>query len=279
MLICVYHKRDHDGRCSASIVKSKFPDCKLIGMDHHLPFPWRDIPKGSDVIMCDFSLPIEKLKHLATRCNFTWIDHHISIIKDANSAGFNPKGLREIGRSGCELTWAYLYPNAEMPTAVHLLGRYDVWDESIEDAYPFQYGLQTYDTSVPYNDLWKNLFDGNHTLMAEIFKRGKVVMDYHRNLFKDASNLAFEATVEGYRAIVVNITVGDSTLFRYLCNPEDYEVMVNFGIRNGEAKISIYSVHDHIDVSAIAARYGGGGHKGAAGWSMPPNKLSEAIVV
>ena len=131
MLICVYHKRDHDGRCSAAIVKSKFADCKLIPMDYPLSFPWRDIPKGSDVIMCDFSLPIQKMIHLASRCNLTWIDHHISIIEEANAANFSPKGLREIGRSGCELTWAYLYPKTNIPTAVHLLGRYDVWDESV----------------------------------------------------------------------------------------------------------------------------------------------------
>ena len=44
-------------------------------------------------------------------------------------------------------------------------------------------------------------------------------------------------------------------------NPHlDYIAMINMGSK----KISFRTIHDHIDVSAIAAKYGGGGHQKAA---------------
>ena len=34
-------------------------------------------------------------------------------------------------------------------------------------------------------------------------------------------------------------------------------------------KVSLRAFHDHIDVSEIAKKYGGGGHKKAAGFTLP----------
>lgn len=33
-MYCFYHSKDLDGKCSGAIVKYKFPDCNMIGIDY-----------------------------------------------------------------------------------------------------------------------------------------------------------------------------------------------------------------------------------------------------
>ena len=54
------------------------------------------------------------------------IDHHISSINEIKELGWNPDGILNTGKAGCELTWEYFYPYMPMPTVVYWLGRYDV---------------------------------------------------------------------------------------------------------------------------------------------------------
>ena len=45
--------------------------------------------------------------------------------------------------------------------------------------------------------------------------------------------------------------------------------MVSFGIIGpNSVKVSIYSKSEKIDVSRIAKKFGGGGHRNASGWSV-----------
>jgi len=54
----------------------------------------------------------------------------------------------------------------------------------------------------------------------------------------------------------------------------DYIAMINMGSK----KISFRTIHDHIDVSAIAAKYGGGGHQKAAGCSLTVEAYKQYVV-
>lgn len=130
MIKCFYHRVDLDGHCSGAIVKRKYPDVELIGIDYMDGFPWEGIDREDTVFMVDFSLPSgEDMIKLYHSCNFIWIDHHESALKQANEMGYNEyiNGIRKNGLAGCELTWKYLYPDEEMPLHVWLAGRYDVW--------------------------------------------------------------------------------------------------------------------------------------------------------
>jgi phosphoesterase RecJ-like protein len=42
-------------------------------------------------------------------------------------------------------------------------------------------------------------------------------------------------------------------------------------------KVSLRAFHDAVDVSEVAKKFGGGGHKKAAGFSLPKNKHVEDI--
>jgi oligoribonuclease NrnB/cAMP/cGMP phosphodiesterase (DHH superfamily) len=92
--------------------------------------------------MVNFCLPMDSMVRLSQLSDFIWIDHHKSSIEAAEQIAFGPRGLRKIGQATCELTWQFLFPTVELPHAVYLLGRCDVWDLEVHsDILPFQFGM------------------------------------------------------------------------------------------------------------------------------------------
>lgn len=138
---CYYHKIDLDGKCSAAIVRRKYPDCELIGVDYPDRPDFDKINPGDTVFVVDFSFEPDDMRAIAAiaKIDFIWIDHHKSAIEKMESNLMSHvQGKREIGKAGCELTWEYFFPNEPMPIAVSRLGRYDVWDHEIFRVVPFQ---------------------------------------------------------------------------------------------------------------------------------------------
>ena len=95
--VCIYHCVDLDGWMSAAIVKywwnknneivpanlTHAPIIDFIGYNYGQPIP--DLSEYDRVIMCDISLPKEKMIKLWDKLgvkSMIWIDHHISAIKD-----------------------------------------------------------------------------------------------------------------------------------------------------------------------------------------------------
>ena len=68
---CFYHSADFDGHCSGAIIKKKFDDVEMIGINYGDEFPWSDIKPDETVYMVDFSLqPFDLMIKLNKLCNF-----------------------------------------------------------------------------------------------------------------------------------------------------------------------------------------------------------------
>lgn len=162
-MICFYHRGDLDGHCSGAIVRHNFPGARMIGIDYEDEFPWDKVPRGADVCMVDFSLPMEHMRLLQelTVHRFVWIDHHKTVIDKAKEAGFSTAGLRVVGEAACELTWEYFTPSILMPHAVRLLGRYDVFDLE-----KWLVNLYTYREDVNVGEIAKKYGGGGHQKAA-----------------------------------------------------------------------------------------------------------------
>ena len=52
-MLCIYHIADHDGKGSAAIVKSKFPETELMGLNHDMDIPYDEIEKHDKIVICD----------------------------------------------------------------------------------------------------------------------------------------------------------------------------------------------------------------------------------
>lgn len=277
---CFYYSADLDGHCSGAIIKNIFPECEMIGINYGQPFPFDIITDPLEtVFMVDFGIqPFSEMEKLNGMCELHWIDHHKTAIDDAYHAMFLASGgmLLFDGKSGCELTWEYMigFQNAipeknPEPLIVHHLGRYDVWDHSDPDTLPLQYGMRLKRDTLPESKMWIDLLRDNAGV-PEIVEAGKTIMEYEKlQNEKFCKAYAFETEIDGKLSICINRGFTNSQIFDSIYNPEKHHYMVTFCRLKppaGKWTVSLYSTRGDIDCGVVAKSFGGGGHKGAAGF-------------
>lgn len=269
---CFYHT-DMDGKCAGAIVframKNQENDgtgFEYIPINYNDDFPFSKIMKDEEVIIVDFSLQKvgEWDKLLDITKNVVWIDHHKTAIQKAPQEVHSLHGIRKDGTSGCILTWEYFYPKLKLPLVVDMLGKYDVWDFSKygNDLNKLQAGIRLWETH-PESDNWDRWLNENYTATDELL-RGTIALQFRDNTWAGLiKSWSFWATFEGYKAICCNAGSVSSQLFDSV--KEDYDLMVPFVFDGKQWTVSLYTKKD-IDCSELAKRYGGGGHKQAAGF-------------
>lgn len=280
-MICIYHSKDLDGYCSGAIVKRKYPNIKLIGFDYGQKLPIEEIPEGEPVIMIDVSLPMEQMVELSVRSKgqFTWIDHHVSAIKDYNKFVGSVRpfcvAILQDGIAACEIAWMYLFSNRFMPKSVSLLGKYDTWRNSDREEWdneimPFQYGMRMICSSAETfpQELLQAYSVTDDKRVVEIIHDGKNILSYQKVQNERACKNAFEFEFEGLRAIGLNNGGANSQVFESVYDENKHDIMMPFVFTGEFWKVSLYTTKDEIDCSAIAKSKGGGGHKKAAGFEV-----------
>lgn len=281
-MLCIYHIADHDGKGSAAIVKSIYPETELFGLNHDMEIPYDEIRKHDKIVVCDIALPLDFMFELSQTKDFTWIDHHLSVINEYNeaiAAGKKPiKGLRRVGTAAICLTWEYFYPNKEIPEGIKLIGLNDLFKLEDPRVRPFEYAVQSFGPNYPEDPIWETLIQDKTDINAMV-EKGKTVLSWikARN-YRLVRSLAFESQYKGLRCICANMPQGYSEFFDSLENIDDYDVMINFYMNKRNTwNLSFYTAKENVDVSQIAASFGGGGHQKAAGASKL-EKLPEFLL-
>lgn len=271
-MLCIYHIADHDGKGSGAVVKSVYPEIKLLGLNHDMEIPYDEIERHEMVVVCDFALPVDYMFELSKRKDFTWIDHHASVIEEyekALKAGTEPiKGLRRTGTAAIELSWEYYYPGRPVPLGISLLAKHDIFDLSDPRVQPFEYAMQSLGQNRPDDPVWTELFAGRLDTEKMIGEGERILAWINARNYHLVRSMAFETEIDGLKCICANMPQGRSSFFDTLDGIKDYDVMINFYMNKKRRwNLSFYSAKKEVDVSKIAARFGGGGHKGAAGAS------------
>ena len=269
---CFYHN-DLDGHCSGAIVKQIYPECEMIEINYGMEFPWDTLIMKETVFMVDFCLqPFVDMDRLSILFDLVWIDHHKTAIEEyiehLRAGKHKLKGLREIGKAGCELTWEFFHEERKIPLSVFLLGRFDVWDHEADNrVMPFQMGMRTLYTNPDATDFWNTLINEQAIYyLDEILQTGQTILDYQNKQNKEwAKSSAFEIEFEGKKFIAMNRGIG-SQLFDSVYDPEKHDGMMIFWWKKDCWSFSIYSNDPKQDHSGIAKKYGGGGHAGACGF-------------
>jgi uncharacterized protein len=267
--ICLHHN-DADGRASAAVVRRALGrDVLLIEIDFGEPVPWDKIKQAQRVIVVDFSLPAHDMQRLADSAELIWIDHHISALESMAGIADDWLGLRDISEAGCVLTWKYFFPNQPVPRAIVLIGDRDIWRWAEADTGSFDEGLHQRNTRPDNDDLWQPLLDDDRQLLQELIQEGEILrqarmLDIRRYVRK----YGFELNFEGYRTLAVNAR-SSGEMGAYI-REQGYEIAYCYvDIWQNErlmTTVTLYS--EQVDVSQLAQKFGGGGHRGAAGFSF-----------
>lgn len=271
---CFYHN-DLDGRCAGAIVakfENNYNPEDFIEVDYVTPLPLHKIKDGERVYLVDYSFKKDTLWQLEdifwrTR-DVIWIDHHTSSLNLESEKTWlkTVKGIRQEGISGAGLTYMYLY-NCDfelIPYAVKLVSDYDCWIYKYEpNTTYFKIGIETYKYDA-LDTIWHKLLEDN-PIQYQIIQDGEIIKSYiDRDNNSYRKNHAYETEIEGLKCLVVNRKT-NSWIFGEKYN--EYSIVMVW-VFNGEKYIySIFSSNPNVDCSKIAEKYGGGGHKGAAGFS------------
>lgn len=272
-MLCVYHIADHDGKGSAAIVRNKYPKCDCIGVNHDTEIPYDKIRSYDKIVVCDFALPFSFMLELHKTKDFTWIDHHASVINEYNRLREEEnypelKGLRRVGTAAICLTWEYFHPKEEIPEGVILLGLSDIYDLRDKRVLPFEYAFQSLGVNRPEDEIWSKLFNGELDISSTVSKGEAILSWIEIRNYRLARGMAFASSYQGYKCICANMPQGKSKFFDSIPNIKDYDFMVNFYMNKENLwNLSFYTAKDDVDVSKIAASFGGGGHVKASGAS------------
>lgn len=263
----IFHHNDADGRCAAAIMsiycRNHGYDYEFIEMDYKDCVPIERIQPLDFVAIVDFSFQpdvMAEVRKIAT--HVMWCDHH----QTAKDYGYDDvDGFRDFtdkGLAGCECTWKACFPNIPIPEFCVMLGDYDSWRLFNQPkCFQFYEGLKLLDTS-PGGGLWHGLIDGSAS-MNQIIEEGKAAIRYRDNYCSEIRHaFGYETEISGHKAIAMNAYRFGSKQFGN--DFHKYPVCLAY-IHDGKRfTVSLYS--ENVDVSAIAKQFGGGGHKGAAGF-------------
>jgi uncharacterized protein len=276
----IYHRADYDGLFSREVAKKFLPKTtNFIGWDYGDPTP--EVDPNDTLYMIDISVD-----GLMNHPNLIWIDHHISAI---NKYPKEIKGYRIDGVAACRLAYqwflkqqrdaaglAWMLPDKTEfenravvePKALTLAGEYDVWVHKGDGDEELQYGLDC--QSPPH---WDSLLEGgsiSENYVGMCLNHGKAAMACYRKRDADIVNeKGHIQEFEGLKFLTLNTAGKGSKIFAAKDKPETgHDALMLYNWNGKKWSVSLYhSNHKKdIDLSAIAAKYGGGGHKGACGF-------------
>ena len=299
----IHHSADFDGLFCREIARKFLPDAELIGWDFSdKPIDLRGTEPGDQIIVMDLPLDAPfglKMHPLAGENRETgfpdsivWIDHHASAIA---SHPKNILGYRIDGVAACRLAWQWFAnpegPNGKYgkhgygsamglpkkedfvgrtvsePFAVRLAGEYDIWDKRDPDAELFQHGLRTCPIS---EQLWSELLSDEPHVVESLLEDG-TILEYAREqeYAEVIKGQGFDVDFEGFKFLACNSHELDirSHLFAAGVRPH-HDALLGFTFNGKDWRISLYHApgKEHHDLSQIAVKYGGGGHRGAGGF-------------
>lgn len=284
-VVCIYHRADMDGRCAGAIVRRRFgAGVVLVGWDYGEPVPWDQILPADEVWVVDCCLPGEDMLRLQAEAGeLVWCDHHKTALDWAAELGFCCAGERSLREAGCELTWAAAFGSVDMPMAVYLLGRYDVWDHAgIPFVLPFHAAVSLRFPRPDNDEFWNPILSPLYKADAEVQKlveEGRAVMRVREaDDALCARAMCYDVVFEGISALAANLKPANSRTVLSMVRP-DHRLLVLYGYQAGKGwVVSLYNPEHckEVDCGAIAKRHGGGGHPGAAGFvcqELPPSLL------
>lgn len=278
-------------------------DSRFIAMDYTTPVPFDTISPGEQVWIVDFSLkPADMDKLLAITKDVTWIDHHKTAIEAYANYHTQIRGVRRIGEAGCVLAWKYIHwytergdgpenldvdrsqePGMRVPKFIELIGDRDVWAFKNPDSRWFHEALALHDTT-PGSDFWWDLYDlevepigdGNKAARRnaeELWDRlqtaGETCLEYRaRKVAELAPQFSWKADYlwdgKFCRCLCLNSLEKSSDSIGGDAVVKQYDFVAVYQHTQKGFSVSLYSLT--MDVSGIAKSFGGGGHRGAAGF-------------
>lgn len=297
--LCIYHGNCADGFTAAWAVWKRFGDT----FDYH-PGVYQDAPPdvaGRDVVIVDFSYKRAVLLEMANSARSVFVlDHHKTAAEDLagflGPVGYNPDALAQqfdeqrmppisvlfdMNRSGAGIAWDFFHPGKPRPRLIDYVEDRDLWRFNLPGSRAFSANLFSLAYDFHIWDRVARASDDDRKLQAFIDEGEAIERKHHKDVAELVKALKRDMTIGGYRVPVANLPYTlTSDAGHLMCeewNGDWHDDGVSAAMPPFAAcywdtpKGRVYSLRSvgNFDVAAIAAKYGGGGHKNASGFTLP----------
>lgn len=285
--ICVYHADCQDGFSAAWAVWKALGDIEFY-RGIHGEAPPLDLMADKHVILVDFSYPLEKINQIIEVCasllildhhktarealstfpaeGFGWDDHKkIASCAVGNNPMLKVGVVFDMERSGAVIAWNYFHPRQAVPQLLLHVQDRDLWKFELESTRD----ITGYLFSLPYSfRVWDLTVSNFPASRLEKIKLGEAINRKHDKDIAELLPLTKRLmAIGGYQVPVANMPytmASDAANIMAVGQPfaatyYDGRVFRFFSLR---------SVPGGVDVSEVAKKYGGGGHKHASGFRM-----------
>lgn len=278
--LCIYHGGCNDGFAAAWCVRKA-----LRGDLDFFPGVHQEEPpahNGRTVILVDFCYRREILEAMSrTATSIVVFDHHKSTQEDLAGVGPPPDfqtlqdsiragerrgfdsltAVVDLDRCGAMIAWNYFFgANEAPPRCIEYIQDRDLWLKRLPGSDEFTIALRSYPQTF---SVWDSLMSVDpNTLLPE----GNSIQRYHRLRTTELVDCAYQATLGGHTIWIANapaFAAGD--VANELAARDVAFGACYLEVASGLFQYELRSRGD-FDVSEVARRYGGGGHKNAAGF-------------
>lgn len=258
--IVFYHADCLDGFCGAwaawSVLKNTAEYRALKHEAERLP----DGIADRDIIFIDYCFSGDIMAEIRKQArSLTVIDHHVShkdALKHADVSVFSVK------KSGCVLAWEYFHPKKKVPELLLTVQDNDLF--TLKRSGTLEYVTSLYLAEFDFKK-WDRLVKQFETKpkRKELAQLGSHLLQYKNKyvdyLMKDAQSVIFH----GVKAYAVNTDIFHSEAGTRIYLTLGVHLGIVWHYKDGKIKVSLRS-DGVVNAAKIAAKYGGGGHVGAA---------------
>ena len=225
---------------------------------------------GKNVAILDFSFNNKTTKEMIKSAEaLIVIDHHKSAMVELHDIS---NTLFDMNKSGAMLAWEFFHPGKEPPKFIKYIEDRDLWKWEL----PYSKEFAAAFDMVPFDFEEFSLFEDD-SVFDDAVKRGSYILAYSKTVIKKVCENAVERTYDGKKVLVVNSSHWMSEIGSHLSPNCDFALIWYYDHASNNTKVSLRSFHDHVDVSEIAKKHAGGGHKKAAGFTLERNQHIEDL--
>lgn len=282
--VVIYHHPCSDGFGSAFVVwyyykinfgmdrtsKIIFMPSTHLAKGDTLSTEYLDKLKGKNILMCDFSYAYSELsKIIDVAKSFLILDHHKTAKADLNAVPDDLK-IFDMERSGAGITWDYFFTNKAIPRFLALIQDRDIWSKKYPETDEFVTFF--YDLEFDFN-LWETYLNPENVETA--IQKGKAFQEYqHRLITKIINRVAYVIHEIDGKYIIglysncpeLQSDIGNKVFDKLTFG--DFSAIWHYDLYKNRTLYSLRSTNDRHDVSVVAKKFGGGGHRNASGVSF-----------
>lgn len=269
-VVVFYHQECSDGFGAALSAWLKYADKTPITLT---PLSYGDtlpaLPTASDVYILDFSLPVDVFLELRKN-NFrvSMIDHHQTAQEHYGQFFAGDRDIIfDMNHSGAALAWLHFHPGTKVPALIRYIEDKDLWTWKLPGSLEINSALASHPMDFA---LWNRFLvelENSPPEETALYKEGSAILRYQERLLGQAiKNTGTMGRLDqGEEGFFVNSPILNSEIGG---RAKTFSNMVGiWSVKpDGRVSYSLRSSDGGPDVARIAQRFGGGGHKRAAGF-------------